>query len=81
MDRLLAVPSNPETFHEMMDIAAESLQNKNIHEKCFAGFGDLVVWTWVNEKIEANSYTKKAFIRNSNHHSQFILKLSELDYI
>ena len=40
----LATPSSPETFHEMMDVA-EALQNKDIHEKCFAGSGALVIWT------------------------------------
>ena len=27
-----------------MDVA-EALQNKDIHEKCFAGSGALVIWT------------------------------------
>ena len=40
----LATPSSPESFHEMMDVA-EALQNKDIHEKCFAGSGALVIWT------------------------------------
>ena len=61
----LAVPSSPETFHEMMDIA-ESLQNKDIHEKCFAGSGALVVWTGVSDEMEegvwANPYTKEPVI-------------------
>ena len=40
----LAVPSSTENYHELMDIA-DALKNKDIHEKCFAGSGALVVWT------------------------------------
>ena len=38
------MPTSTENFHEMMDIA-DALKNKDIHEKCFAGSGALVIWT------------------------------------
>ena len=50
----LATPSSPETFHEMMDVA-EALQNKDIHEKCFAGSGALVIWTGDGFDVDLNS--------------------------
>lgn len=57
----IASPSSTETYHEMMDIA-DSLKNKDIHEKCFAGSGALVIWTGLNDEEEegvwVNPYTK-----------------------
>merc|ERR1711963_710557 len=48
-----------------MDIA-DSLKNKDIHEKCFAGSGALVIWTGLNddheEGIWANPYTREEMI-------------------
>ena len=38
----------------MMDVA-EALQNKDIHEKCFAGSGALVIWT--GELLEFSDLT------------------------
>ena len=61
----IAVPSSPESYHEIMDVA-EQLQNKDWHEKCFAGSGALVIWAGVNdEDVEGtwvNPYTKEPVI-------------------
>ena len=43
MGGAIAVPMSDEQYHEMMDVA-ESIVDKEIHEKCLLGSGALVIW-------------------------------------
>ena len=43
MGGAIAVPMSDEQYHEIMDVA-ESIVDKEIHEKCLLGSGALVIW-------------------------------------
>ena len=43
MGGAIAVPMTDEQYHEMMDVA-ESIVDRDIHEKCLLGSGALVIW-------------------------------------
>ena len=51
-----------EQFHEIMDVA-ESIVDKEIHEKCLLGSGALVIWNGLTDEWEegdwVNPYTKE----------------------
>ena len=74
----IATPSSTETYHEIMDIA-DSLKNKDIHEKCFAGSGALVIWTGVIAKIFLNilkllSLTRSQYVKYLENPEKIYLK-------
>ena len=62
MFRAIAVPMSDEQFHEIMDVA-ESIVDKEIHEKCLLGSGALVIWNGLTDEWEegdwVNPYTKE----------------------
>ena len=43
MGGAIAVPMSDEQYHEIMDVA-ESIVDRDIHEKCLLGSGALVIW-------------------------------------
>ena len=43
MGGAIAVPMTDEQYHEIMDVA-ESIVDRDIHEKCLLGSGALVIW-------------------------------------
>ena len=58
MGGAIAVPMSDEQFHEIMDVA-ESIVDKEIHEKCLLGSGALVIWngrkTWASSWSSTNN--------------------------
>ena len=62
MGGAIAVPMTDEQYHEMMDVA-ESIVDRDIHEKCLLGSGALVIWNGLtvawDEGEWVNPYTKE----------------------
>lgn len=61
MGGAIIFPTTDEHYHEIMDIA-ESIVNKDIHEKCIHASGSLIIWAGPSDEWEegvwVNPYTK-----------------------
>ena len=58
----IVVPMSDENYHELMD-TAESIVDKDVHEKCMHASGALVIWGGMTDEWEedvwVNPYTKE----------------------